>query len=330
MNYLKFKKLKSIFLINLNSIIQLFFGIITFIPGVYNLKVKKEITNISINFSARYCYSVYLRHMVMAKKNHLTNFPKTVTEIGPGDSLGIGLMALLLGSDKYYAFDIIKTTNSLKNMKVLDRLILMLKNQEDIPNQIEFPLISPELDNYKFPIEIYDKEYLDQCLNENRINKIKSSIINNNQMIEYRAPWNNNKNIEVEKTDLIISQAVLEHYDELDIGYSIMQRWLNKDGFMSHSIDFKSHNKSKTWDGHWKIPNWYWFLLRGGRPFLINRKPLSVHENFLKKYNFDVIFTKLTLMTPTFNRNKLNTDFKTMSDKDRETSAAFIQVVKNV
>tara|TARA_B110000037_G_C17067744_1_gene484507 strand:- start:479 stop:1462 length:984 start_codon:yes stop_codon:yes gene_type:complete len=321
-------KLKSNLFLYIRSIVQLIYGISTFIPGVYNLKIKTKNLNSNIKQTARYSYSVYLRHMVMAKKNNLTAFPKIVIEIGPGDSLGIGLMALLLGSEKYYAFDIEKNTNSLMNIKILEELVSMLINREDIPNESEFPLISPKLDSYKFPNQIYDKKYLERYLIDEKINKIRNSIINNSEIIEFKAPWYNDKNIELEKADIIISQAVLEHFDELELGYGIMKKWLNKDGYMSHSIDFKSHNKSKTWDGHWKIPNWYWYLLKGGRPFLINRQPLSIHVNFLKKNDFNIIFTQLSKSVPTYERRKLNNNFKTMSDQDRHTSGAFIQVIK--
>ena len=54
----------------LRHIGQLFFGIATFIPGVYNLRSKKNGSGGS--YSARYCYSVYLRHMVMAHQNTLS------------------------------------------------------------------------------------------------------------------------------------------------------------------------------------------------------------------------------------------------------------------
>ena len=38
------------------------------------------------------------------------NFSK-IAEIGPGDSIGVGLLALLLGVEKYYAFDVVKFAN---------------------------------------------------------------------------------------------------------------------------------------------------------------------------------------------------------------------------
>ena len=308
------------------SIAQLLFGIATFIPGVYNLRAKKIGSGGS--YSARYCYSVYLRHMTMAQRNGFSTSPKVIAELGPGDSLGIGLMALLLGAEKYYAFDVVKFSSDLKNLEMLDDLILLLRSQENIPDEKEFPRIQPKLDNCKFPSNIYSKNFLSLSLDTERIKNIKKSIKNNNKMIEYKAPWLEDKNISMESVDLIISQAVLEHIDNLEDAYRIMDRWLKKDGFMSHCIDFKSHGKSSTWDGHWKMPNWYWFLLRGGRPYLINRYAFSYHKKLLLENNFLTVFYDRTISDSTVSDSKLCKQFKSLSKEDRETSSVFIQIKK--
>ena len=82
---------------------QLLYGFFTFIPGVN--KLRKKPTGGTI--SARYCYSVWLRHLVMASNNKLNTSPKIVAELGPGDSLGIGIASILTGSDSYYAFVVV-------------------------------------------------------------------------------------------------------------------------------------------------------------------------------------------------------------------------------
>jgi len=49
-------------------------------------------------FSAEYCYSVWLRHLVELEKSGLikrANEIKSVAEIGPGDSLGLVLREFL-------------------------------------------------------------------------------------------------------------------------------------------------------------------------------------------------------------------------------------------
>ncbi|SFV53152.1 hypothetical protein MNB_SUP05-5-839 [hydrothermal vent metagenome] len=302
----------------LRAIAQTIFGILTFIPGIYNWRAKKLGSGGS--YSARYCYSVYLRHMVKAYESSLNTKPKVVAELGPGDSLGIGLMALLLGAEKYYAFDVVKFSDLSKNLVILEELITLLKQQENIPNDEEYPRVVPKLNNYEFPKNVYSDIYLKECLSEERIQKIKNSLFNSS-MIEYKAPWFDDKNVQKNSVDMIISQAVLEHIDELDGTYKQLYQWLKNDGFMTHCIDFKSHGYAKTWDGHWKISKLRWFLLRGNRPYLINRKPYSIHFKLLKKHNFKFLKEVFIEKKPSFNNKRI-------SKADSKISGAFIQVNK--
>ena len=41
----------------------------------------------------------------------------SIAELGPGDSIGIGLAALLTGANIYYAFDIIQFASNQMNLK---------------------------------------------------------------------------------------------------------------------------------------------------------------------------------------------------------------------
>jgi len=306
--------------------LQILFGIATFIPGVYSLRSKKNGSGGS--FSARYCYSVYLRHMVILRENNLSCKPKKVAELGPGDSIGIGIMSLLLGAEKYYAFDVVRFANTTQNVLMFDKLLLLLKNKTPIPGENIFPRVFPKLKNYDFPSHIFDDEYLDKCLNNQRLKKIRRSIAQNDNMIQYSAPWLSRSDIVPNSIDLIISQAVLEHVDDLDLAYRVMTEWLKNCGYMSHCIDFKSHGKSSTWDGHWKMSRIYWFLLRGKRPYLINRIPISGHKKLLVMNSLNVIYQKDITMEPTYDNSALDKEFKYLSLKDRSTSGTHLILSK--
>ena len=84
---------------------RLIFSAVTLIPGVASLPpVKRILMNKAKgtggSISASYCYSVWLRHLVTTAGCGLNCNPRTVAELGPGDSLGVGLAALLSGAEK--------------------------------------------------------------------------------------------------------------------------------------------------------------------------------------------------------------------------------------
>jgi hypothetical protein len=310
----------------IRSLIQTVFGMLTFIPGVYNWRASK--LGSGGTYSSRYCYSVWMRHIVLAHKSNLNYYPNMVAELGPGDSLGVGIMALLLGSNKYIACDIVEFSNAEKNLIILEELLTMLRNREPIPNNIEFPRVIPKLDDYSFPHDIYSDDYLKLCLSDERVEKIRASLLTPNIMIEYNLAWMKDRQIYKRDIDMVISQAVLEHVDDLKNVYELQRNWLNKEGFISHSIDFKSHGYSSTWDGHWNISNWRWFLLRGNRPYMINREPLSKHIFILKEHNFNLVKIDNYLKDSTFSVTELKTK---ISESDRNVSDSFIQanIIRN-
>jgi len=304
------------------SIIQTIFGILTFIPGVYNWRASKLGSGGS--YSPRYCYTVWMRHIVLAHKSKLNYHPDIVAELGPGDSLGVGIMALLLGSNKYIACDVVEFTSIKKNLLILEQLLEMLHNREPIPDDVEFPRVIPKLDDYSFPHDIYSNDHMELNLSDERVNKIRSSLSTQNEMIEYNPAWTKTKGYERYKgsIDMIISQAVLEHVDNLENIYKLQKSWLKKDGFISHAVDFKSHGYSSTWDGHWNISSWRWFLLRGNRPYMINRLPLSKHNSIINNNNFNLVNECEYLKEPTLSKYNCTIG---LLDSDINISDVFIQ-----
>jgi hypothetical protein len=62
---------------------RLLMGLATYLPGGPRLAVKSTGGTVS----ARYCYLVWLRHLVLAERSGLSTNPTVVAELGPGDSL---------------------------------------------------------------------------------------------------------------------------------------------------------------------------------------------------------------------------------------------------
>ena len=126
--------------------------------------------------SARYCYSVWLRHLVIAHMNGLPTAPTNVAELGPGDSLGIGLAALLSGANNYYALDIVKFANIGRNLEVFDELVELFNKRERIPDSTEFPEAYPRLESYEFPAYILTDARLRDTLDQRRVESIRTIL----------------------------------------------------------------------------------------------------------------------------------------------------------
>ncbi len=306
-------------------------GLISFIPGSYELFAKKRTGG---TVSARYCYSVWLRHLIMAYNNGLSKRICSVAELGPGDSLGIGLAALISGVNKYYALDVVKFWNITRNVEIFDELVGLFKRREKVPDKTEFPGVKPDLDNYEFPINILTNEVLAEAMNQQRLESIRKDILNldsmnkNNIKIQYVVPWYDPKIITEESVDFIYSQAVLEHIDHLDNTYQALYRWLNTDGVMSHTIDFGCHGIAKVWNGHLAYPDLMWSLIRGKRPFLLNRQPHSVHINLMRKYGFEIVCDVKNRDYSGIQREYLARQLKNMETDDLVIRTAFIQARK--
>jgi predicted SAM-dependent methyltransferase len=307
-------------------------GIATYIPGLYKFASKRHRGTIS----AQYCYSVWLRHLTMAYKSGLSTQIDAIAELGPGDSLGVGLASLISGVNKYYALDIVEHASNKRNIEIFDELVDLFKKREKIPDETEFPRVEPYLESYEFPNHILTDERINEALKQDRIESIRNALLNldsgneSNIQISYFVPWNDPKVIKEESLDMVYSQAVLEHVEDLAYTYEALYRWLKPGGFMSHEIDFKCHGTAKDWNGHCAYSDIVWKLIKGKRPYLLNRQPHSAHINLMQKLDFEVICDMKTKDTSGIERKSLASRFKNMSDDDLITSTAFIQAVKKV
>jgi SAM-dependent methyltransferase len=309
------------------NIKQLLYGISTYLPGLSRFHAKG-----TGGITARYCYAVWLRHLVMASKNGLlTTPPKIVGELGPGDSVGIGLAALLSGTEMYYGMDVVRHASLRQNIKILDELVDLFKRKESIPDEREFKNLKPHLDSYKFPSEILTDEHLAFCLSGDRVKQIRNSLEDCNNkisMIRYAAPWYIADFIKNESIDMIYSQAVLEHVDDLRSTYQAMCQWLKPGGYISHQIDFKCHGLTDYWNGHWAFSDLTWRLMRGRRAYLLNRQPHSTHIRLLKEAGFTIICDEKIEMPSKIRPEQFAAAFKNMPEEDMVISDAFVQAVK--
>ena len=315
---------------------RLLFNAATFIPGVAQLPpVRRVFKRHSIGThgtnESRYCYSVWLRHLTRAAGNGLDTDPHAVAELGPGDSIGIGIAAVLTGAERYFAFDVVAHANTPRNLAIFDGLVDLFRAEANIPDEEEYPRVGPTLDEYRFPDEILTPARMRAALDPARLAHIRESIQRTDakdSMIQYRAPWSTAGAVEHETLDMVFSQATLEHVDGLPEVYRAMHAWLKPGGFMSHQIDFKCHNSATEWNGHWTYSDLMWKLVRGKDVWLINRLPYSAHVEMMEETGFRIVGEQRVRRASGVKRSQLASQFRWIPDSDLTTTDAFVQAIK--
>jgi Methyltransferase domain len=308
-------------------------GLLTYVPPIERRIVKYT----KGTDSARYCYSVWLRHLVMARTMGLPDNPRVVAELGPGDSLGIGIAALLAGASHYVGLDVVEHAHTQRNLVIFDELVALLRATRELAGPDEMPELKPYLSSYRFPKEILTSERLAKSLREPRIAAIRRAVekigepahVDGEEIrIDYRVPWYDPSVIQRESIDMVFSQAVLEHVDDLETTYAALAAWLKKGGVASHQIGFASHGITSEWNGHWTISEPVWKLIRGQRPYLLNREPVSTHVRMLRESGLEIVNEVRVHKPSDIMRTRLASRSRYFTEEDLTTKAIFLQAVK--
>src|SRR4051794_41040724 len=99
--------------------LQIAKGLASRIPGIRKRPKGGEAP------SASYGYDVWMKHLWHLRKNGLERMPATVVELGPGQSLGVGLAALLSSANAYYGLDSARICNLRASENLLDEMVLL-------------------------------------------------------------------------------------------------------------------------------------------------------------------------------------------------------------
>jgi len=300
-------------------------GLATYVPGV------KRFTNRGSGGtdSVRYCYSVWLRHLVLLDSVGQASNLRVVAELGPGDSLGTGIAALLSGAQQYYALDVKPYFDNRTNLVMLDELVELFRRRERIPDAGEFPGVRPKLPSYEFPHTILGEDRLCKSLMADRVSEIRDELASlanhrHGKRVSYFAPWNNCASVQRDSVDLAFSQAVMEHVVDIHGTYSALGQWIRPGGCMSHTIDFRSHHTASEWNGHWGYSDLTWKLILGSRKFLINREPHSSHLRSIQQSGFEILLDQPCHEPKGLTRRQVAARFQTLSDQDLATSGTCV------
>ena len=298
-------------------------GLLTFLrpPSRYNCRPIETA-------SARYCYSVFMRHLVKVQAATGRIPLGRIAELGPGGSLGTGLAAMIAGAGHYFALDAQAHSDDEANLRVFDELVELFRARADIPGPGEFPEVRPAIADYGFPRGILDDERMASALEPGRLEKLRrhagGASSADNAFVTYVAPWRGTSLIRHETIDWIFSQAVLEHVADLPAVYRACNAWLAPNGVMSHQVDFRSHGTARTWDGHRGYGDLTWRAIRGARPYLINRESLSTHRTLARNLGFDLLAADVVTMPPELTRAQLARRFRDWAEEDLNTAGAFV------
>lgn len=304
-------------------------GALTFIPGVAGLLPEGG----GDTGSARYCYGVWLKHLVMLHRHGMSEVPPTLAELGPGSSLGTGLAALLSGANHYVALDVVKHFDTAANLRVFDQLVELFQQRAPRPGR-GWPDFDAYLDERLFPSHILGEQKLRATLAPDRIARIRWAVAHpgtrGDISVHYKVPWDDPAVIEENSIDLILSHAVLGQVDDPETAYRALYRWLKPGGYMSHQIGFDFYGYTGQWNGYWAFPEPLWKLARGRRPFALNRLPRSAHLELLRRQGATLLchYQCHEPAQDSIPRAALSGAWRHLSDDDLYCSGLFLQARK--
>jgi hypothetical protein len=262
----------------------------------------------------RYCYAVWLRHLVTLSRHGFDISDARVGELGPGDSIACGLAALLSGARSYVGLDVVGLAPARSEVS-LDAIAQLFRERAAIPDDRELPRVRPKLDSYAFPEELVDTGGLDD-----RVERIRASLRDGatDGLVDYRAPWSGVAELEPGTLDLVFTQAVLE-YVPLEETYGAMSAWLRPGGYGSHVVDLSAHYLAPVSNGHWAYSDLEWRLACGRRETRLNREPLGRHLEVARAHGFEIVASHTDVSDDALPADRLARRFRSLDPVDVRT-----------
>jgi len=309
-------------------------GIVSIIPGSFCLYKKMHPGGNHSSANARFCYSFWLRLMVMLHESNCSKSVEDIAELGCAASIGIGIIAIISGSSRYTALELRSFDIELNSIQLFDELVELFKSRADIPDDEEFAKISIKLKEYKFPSEIFPPALHTALCNPQRLAMIRQQVgkinyASNESMFNFIAPWESKVKELMDSFDLVFSRAVMEHTTEVDRVYSNIYSSMKRKGLMFHDIEYNSHHTSKFWNGHWGFSNFIWKLIEGRRPMMINKLPHSKHAAKIVSSGFKLIADSRVIRNSELPREWIAKKYSDLTDEDLSSYGGWFLAEKN-
>ena len=305
-------------------------GAATHLPFAYSLFGQKRMTAGGV--AANYCYGVWFKHLLLLNEIARCGVPGVVAELGPGDTVGVGVVALLSGAQRYIGVDARPFAATGANIAIAASLVRMFQDREPL-NPSGWPDFRHLLDSDGFPSTLLTEEALSASLARDRLGAISSAVRQvfaggRSDLIVYSAPLSDPSLIEAGTVDLVLSHSVLEHVVDLQDVIANSFRWLRPGGYASHQFDLTSHGIVRDWDGHREFGRRAWDMVVGTRPFMINRLPYSAVVDTFTRCGFRLPRNDRLRRATTVPRSALCRDWREVSDDDLETSGGYVVAQK--
>ena len=169
------------------------------------------------------------------------------------------------------------------------------------------------------------KEHSDRNLSKARLDQIRGDIAERSgRHVQYVAPWLDQNVVEPASMDWLSSHSVLEHVDELAQNSACFANWLRPGAVMSHLIDCYSHGITPAWNGHWALDANRWKLVRGRRPYLLNRAPRSELIGSLRDQRFLVVHELIERRSDGLLIENFAPPYRDMPAEDARTRMSFL------
>ncbi len=276
--------------------------------------------------SARYCYTVWFRHLAALAESGVELQLDSVAELGPGDSLGVGLSALLSGAGQVTCLDVIEHDDPARDSRVLDELAALFEARAPVPGNDEFPGVLPAVPAAPFPSELIARVRRSAERAAPSLDTVREAIgRRGDRPLRYVCPWDS-RSVPAASVDLVFSQAVLQDIahdpggDVLDATFAAMAGWLKPGAVMSHQIDLGAPIGT-VWNDHWTFGDAAWRLTRGRRPYYFNRVPLSEYLSLCARHGFDVLRVVGRTESRRRGREAVAPRFHALPDGDFNTSS---------
>lgn len=269
---------------------------------------------------SRYCYSAFLRHFSHVATATGGVVPKVIVELGPGNSIGTGLAGLIAGAERCIGLDLQNHMQPELNLRIFDELVELFRARTPVPREID--IATPPVD-WAFPKVL--EPGLDAMLNVERIAAIRRDIEElSGAHVDVVAPWSDRAVLEAASVDWLFSHSVMEHIDDVAAVYAGATAWLKPGGLMSHEIDYSSHRLTQHWNGHWTIDATLWRLIRGARPYLLNRCSHQDQLRAMREHGLELIRDVLTQRSDGLTADRFNGAYASMSEADARTHVGFV------